>query len=127
MSGCGFDPVYAAATLYGHAYCTPPNQTRIRQPIMAINDAARSQHEWAQSIRGEFLEIPGLRLTSDQIQRLWGLHRDTCAVVLEDLLHRHFLELTPDGHYVRAGSSAGARQVTPQGGTLHGEAPVSAR
>ena len=94
---------------------------------MAISDAGRSEREWTQIIRGEFLEIPGLRLTSDQIQRLWGLHRDVCAAVLEDLLHQHFLQLTADGHYVRAGSSAGGRQVTPQRGRLPSEATVTAR
>jgi hypothetical protein len=94
---------------------------------MAIIDAARSEQEWAQIIRGEFLEIPGLRLTSEQIQRLWGLHRDVCAAVLEDLLHQRFLQLTAEGHYVRAGSSAGAGQVTTRRATFHREAAVSAR
>ena len=97
------------------------------QPIMAINDAARSEREWAQIIRGEFLEIPGMRLTSEEIQRLWGLHRDVCAAVLEDLLHQRFLQLTADGHYVKSGSSGGARQVNARRGTFHGEAAVSAR
>ena len=94
---------------------------------MAINDAGPSEREWTQIIRGEFLEIPGLRLTSEQIQRLWGLHRDVCAAVLEDLLHQQFLRLTADGHYVRAGSSAGARRGTTQRGTFQREAAVSAR
>ena len=102
------------------------HNTRTTQPIMAINDAARSEREWTQIIRGEFLEIPGLRLTSEQVQRLWGLHRDVCAAVLEDLLHQRFLQLTADGHYVRTRSSAGARQAPARRGTFHGEA-VSAR
>jgi hypothetical protein len=93
---------------------------------MAIHDAARPEREWTQIIRGEFLEIPGLRLTSEQIQRLWGLHRDVCAAVLEDLLHQRFLQLTADGHYVRAGLSVGARQPPRRRGTFHGEA-VKAR
>ena len=94
---------------------------------MAINDAERSEREWTQIIRGEFLEIPGLRLTSEQIQTLWGLHRDVCATVLEDLLHQRFLQLTADGHYVRGGSCAGSRQAVGQSGSYHGEAAVSAR
>src|SRR5436190_4260271 len=75
-----------------------------------MKDAAPSEREWTQIIRGEFLEIPGLRLTSDQIQKLWGLQRDGCATVLENLLHQRFLQLTADGYYVRAGSSTGVRQ-----------------
>ena len=80
-----------------------------------------SEQEWTQIIRGEFLEIPGLRLTSDQIQRLWGLHRDVCAAVLESLLHQRFLQLTADGHYVR-GSPVGTRHDSPQS-----ETPVATR
>ena len=94
---------------------------------MAINDTARSEREWIQIIRGEFLEIPGLRLTSEQIQRLWGLHRDVCAAVLEDLLHQRFLQLTADGHYVRAGSGSGSRQAASQSGSYDGEAAVTVR
>ena len=29
-------------------------------------------------VRGEFFEMPGLGLTVDQAQRLWGLERNTC-------------------------------------------------
>ena len=94
---------------------------------MAINDADRSEREWTQIIRGEFLEIPGLRLTSEQIQTLWGLHRDVCAAVLENLLHQRFLQLTADGHYVRGGSCAPSRQAAGQSGSYHGEAAVSVR
>jgi len=86
-----------------------------------MKDAAPSEREWTQIIRGEFLEIPGLRLTSDQIQKLWGLHRDACAAVLENLLHQRFLQLTADGHYVRAGSSAGVRQTTVKPATHHAD------
>ena len=51
-------------------------------------------------IRGEFLEIPGLRLTRTQIQQLWGLRADVCSTVLEGLLGQRFLQLTADGYYV---------------------------
>ena len=128
MSGARVGSVYAGPAVHGHAYCSPTDTIpETTQPIMATNDAGRSEREWTQIIRGEFLEIPGLRLTSEQIQRLWGLHRDVCAAVLEELLHQQFLRLTADGHYVRAGSSAGAGRVTPRRGTFHGEAAVSAR
>jgi hypothetical protein len=90
-----------------------------------MNVGARSEREWTQIIRGEFLEIPGLRLTSDQIQTLWGLHHDVCAAVLEDLLHQRFLQLTADGHYIR-GSCAGVRPAG-HSGSYHGEAAVSMR
>ena len=47
-------------------------------------------------IRAEFLEMPGLLLTSSQAQRLWGLERDTCATVLEVLVEDRFLRRRGD-------------------------------
>jgi hypothetical protein len=57
-------------------------------------------------IRGEFLEMPGLRLTSAQARRLWGLDTDTCDRALEVLIADHFLIRTRDGQYVLGRSVA---------------------
>ena len=38
--------------------------------------------EVLQRIQGEFVEMPGLRLTTAQAQRLWGLDRDVCDALL---------------------------------------------
>lgn len=53
-------------------------------------------------VRAEYLEMPGLRLTRRQAQRLFGLDEQACARVLDDLVHQHFLIHRPDGYYVRA-------------------------
>jgi hypothetical protein len=58
--------------------------------------------DWLQIIRGEFSEIPGLHLTRNQIQRLWGLDGQTCDKLLEILLATKFLRQTHDEGYVRA-------------------------
>jgi hypothetical protein len=50
-------------------------------------------------VRGEFLEMPGLRLTRDQARRLWGLDDGTCALVLDILTRRGFLLCGSDGRY----------------------------
>jgi hypothetical protein len=42
-------------------------------------------------IYGEFLEMPGLRLTRKQAQRLWGLDEETCIQILEFLVEAKFL------------------------------------
>jgi hypothetical protein len=42
-------------------------------------------------VRAEFLEMPGLRLTLPQAQRLWGLDPDTCSLVVEVLVARSVL------------------------------------
>ena len=62
--------------------------------------------EVLQRIQGEFLEMPGLRLTAAQAQRLWGLEREVCDGLLTALVDAKFLSLTRDGAFVR---SEGAR------------------
>ena len=53
-------------------------------------------------IRGEFLEMPGLRLTSEQAARLWHVDVATCTIVLSRLVSDRFLNRTRSGAYVRA-------------------------
>ena len=50
---------------------------------------------------GEYLEMPGLRLTCRQAQRLWGLDEATCVELLNILLETGFLRRTRDGTYAR--------------------------
>ena len=52
-------------------------------------------------IRGEFLEMPGLRLTLAQATRLWHIDAATCATVLRRLVADRFLMRTTQGAYVR--------------------------
>jgi hypothetical protein len=54
-----------------------------------------------QRIQGEFVEMPGLRLTAAQAQRLWGLERDVCDALLGALVDAKFLSQTRDGAFVR--------------------------
>ena len=58
--------------------------------------------DWAQLIRSEYLEMPGLHLTARQVQRLWGLEPVTCDALLEALIEVRFLKRTHAGAYVRA-------------------------
>ncbi len=51
-------------------------------------------------IRGEYLEMPGLRLTTAQAQRLWGLERSACDALLGALVDAKFLARTRDGAFV---------------------------
>lgn len=52
-------------------------------------------------IRSEYLEMPGLRLTRRQAQRLWGLDEQTCAQLLDSLTEAKFLHRKDDGTYAR--------------------------
>lgn len=50
-------------------------------------------------VRGEFREMPGLRLSLEQAMRLWSLDRATCVDVLAQLQSAKFLEVDPNGRY----------------------------
>ena len=53
-------------------------------------------------VRSEYREMPGLRLTFDQMQRLWMLDPQTCRILIEKLIDAQFLQPTRDGRYVRS-------------------------
>ena len=55
--------------------------------------------------RSEFLEMPGLRLTSDEACRLWRLDRPTCQRILDRLARSGFLSRTRRGAYLRASAA----------------------
>jgi hypothetical protein len=65
-------------------------------------DAQTTVAVWIQLIRAEYLEIPGLHLTRNQVRRLWGLDDLTCDALLEALVDLRFLRQTRTGAYVRA-------------------------
>ena len=58
--------------------------------------------EWFDRVLGEYLEMPGLRLTTAQAQRLWGLDRAACDAVLSALVDAKFLFCSRDGAFARA-------------------------
>jgi hypothetical protein len=53
-------------------------------------------------VRAEYLEMPGLNLTLDQVQRLCGIERPMCRTVLDGLVEERFLCVKPNGAYARA-------------------------
>jgi hypothetical protein len=52
-------------------------------------------------VQGEFLEMPGLRLTEAQARRLWGLDATSCDALLGALVDAQFLFRTRDGAFMR--------------------------
>ena len=52
-------------------------------------------------VRAEYLEMPGLRLTVSQAQRLCGIEERLCEMVLDLLVEERFLRRTRDGAYAR--------------------------
>ncbi len=53
-------------------------------------------------VRGEFLEMPGLRLTPSQAARLWALDQGTSEQILDGLARAGFLLRTREGAYLLA-------------------------
>ena len=65
-----------------------------------------------QRIQGEFSEMPGLRLTAAQAQRLWNLDRSVCEELLKSLVSAKFLSQTRDGSFIR--TDGGPRRIAPR-------------
>lgn len=52
--------------------------------------------------RADFMEMPGLQVTTAQGTRLWALDRATCETVLEVLAVAQFLVKSDKGVFARA-------------------------
>jgi hypothetical protein len=70
-------------------------------------------------IRAEFLEMPGMHLTPEQVERLSGVDRAVCKCVLDDLVRAKFLGVLPNGSYGRSSdtSKSGSRSIRPESQT----------
>ena len=70
-------------------------------PNMELSGHAAPDDALLQRVYSEFLEMPGLRLTCQQAQRLWGLDQETCLELLEFLVDAKFLCRPGHGMYTR--------------------------
>jgi len=64
-------------------------------------ESFRATDDVLRRVQAEFLEMPGLRLTKPQAQRLWGLDAVSCDATLNVLLDAKFLFRTRDGAFMR--------------------------
>jgi hypothetical protein len=83
----------------GHPCESDSPSTAARQSEMI---ATGTLSDWLPLIRAEYLEIPDLRLTRAQFQRLWSLDNVTCDSLIQALVDEGFLKRTDAGSYVRA-------------------------
>lgn len=72
------------------------------EPLRATDDVLRR-------VQGEFLEMPGLRVTEAQARRLWGLDAAACDALLGALVDANFLFKTRDGAFMRVETAAPAK------------------
>ena len=68
---------------------------------MKLEPAEHATEDYLRRAQGEFLEMPGLRLTEPQARRLWGLDAASCAALLGTLVDAKFLFKTRDGAFMR--------------------------
>ena len=73
---------------------------------MSLHSASILTDQMLSRVCGEYLEMPGLRLTQKQAQRLWGIDEPTCAQVLEFLVEVKFLQRSGVGSYTRYADGA---------------------
>lgn len=71
----------------------------------AVDESAVVLDELLMRVQGEFLEMPGLRLTRAQAQRLWALDAVACEAVLSALVDARFLVEARNASFMRASSS----------------------
>ena len=75
------------------------------EPIQTTEDVLRR-------VQGEFLEMPGLRLTAAQARRLWSLDEAACDALLGALVDAKFLFQTRDGAFMRVERASPLRAGT---------------
>ena len=70
-------------------------------PLADTKVVMRTMQDLSSRIRTEYLEMPGLRLKAEQVQRLCGIEQRLCALILDSLVASKFLYVTLDGQYAR--------------------------
>ena len=55
-------------------------------------------------IQIEYVEMPQLKLTARQVQRLWSLPPEVCEAALATLIRKGFLAQSSEGAYIRRGA-----------------------
>jgi hypothetical protein len=89
------------------------------EPIHASENVLRR-------VQGEFLEMPGLRLTPTQACRLWGLDAASCDALLRTLVDENFLFRTSDGAFMRVEHAIPLKATKTTGAMLKPRATVVA-
>jgi hypothetical protein len=79
----------------------PPSWTGA---ISRVADTSNVSARLVQQVRAEYLEMPGLCLTSRQAQRLWSLEPRECTALLNSLIDSRFLRRNDRGLFVRSTS-----------------------
>jgi hypothetical protein len=91
---------YACGTCVAGLLCIPLAINK-GASAMALEPIRGATDDVLRRVQGEFLEMPGLRLTQAQARRLWGLEASACDALLGALVDAKFLFRTRDGAFMR--------------------------
>ena len=58
--------------------------------------------DWVRLVQSEYAEMPGLRLSKPQAQKLWNLDARSTEVIFAALEAANFLKRMPNDLYIRA-------------------------
>jgi len=75
--------------------------TQQYEPCTVMTFRTSSEDALLRRVRGEYSEMPGMRLTEEQAMRLWALDRPTCRKVLDSLVAAHYLEQDRNGRFAK--------------------------
>jgi hypothetical protein len=74
----------------------------VRTTVPETETHVATLRDLTRRVQAEYSEMPGLSITMPQAQRLLGIDRETCRVVMRTLVDRRFLRRTAQGRYVRS-------------------------
>jgi len=80
------------------------NSGGLHEPCTVMLFRTSKEDALLRRVRGEYREMPGMRLTVDQAMRLWDMDRQTCSELFASLVAAGFLEVDRDGRYRKAHS-----------------------
>ena len=79
--------------------------------MISLRVVMRTIEDVLNRLRAEYLEMPGMRLTVQQVERLCGIERTLCKTVLDSLVEGHFLCVSSDGAYARLADGDVSRPI----------------
>ena len=88
----------ASESLSSQPTCRPKPDRRLRPRDGVAGEPQRQEIQ--AMILGTYRAMPGMRLQLAQAARLFGLRRNTCQIVLDDLVRNGILHHSTDGRYV---------------------------
>jgi hypothetical protein len=78
-----------------------PQQSSTRTSTETAAAVESADPSLVDRLRAEYLEMPGMSLTLDQVGRLCGIEPATCKLVIDALVEAKFLSWKTGGLYIR--------------------------